>query len=111
MKYRLATVDDVKQIEELFSRSGVGHPRLEFCFVAEENGKIIGAINAVQLHALEMACENTTASKRLFDMMNGAMVSSGKKMIAYTHHSFVGRLLEYVGFIRHLENITIYTKE
>lgn len=111
MTYRLATPDDVPAIVELFARNGVGVPRPEFCFVAEDGGKIVGAINAVQLYALEMACENTTASKRLYDMMNGAMVANGKKLIAYTKSDAVSKLLAFLGFTEHAKNITIYTKE
>ena len=109
MKIRLATIQDKERIEELFERNGVGKPTLANCFVAEDNGEIIGAVNSVPVSVLEMACESPVASRRLYDTMMG--YSTGSHVICYTKNEQVREMLTQMNWIEFHNNVSVLVKE
>ena len=112
MTYRIATPKDIPAINELCDKNGLSHPTLEFCFVAEHDGKLIAYINAMNVRVLDCVGENSLAMKTLYDMMFGGLVVSGAKMVmAYTIKDNVEKLLKKLGYIKAKDKMNIFVKE
>ena len=110
MIYRRAQERDIEQITELCKREGLQSPNLQVCFVAENEGKIVGFINmALEPEIDVVVADNQIAAVRLIDMMMGAC-SIHRRVVCHTEKESVVKLMERFGF-RNLGSTNVLIKE
>lgn len=100
MNYRLATEADLPQIKELCERNSVSVPLINWCFVAEDDDKIIGYVNAGVVGFIEsFVTENSVAGLRLFSMIDGVLrINQVNPTIAGVINPEAGKELVKLGF-------------
>ena len=113
MKYRPAKNSDAEGIRKLCEQEKLAFPLVELCFVAEEDGEIIGFVNIANMPILDtMICKNGVSAVRLFDMAIGALSVTGKPYLkCFTKRPSVVSVAERSGFIVNDTSMTILTKE
>lgn len=98
MNYRRAVEADVEQIKSLCDKEGLRYPNFQVCFVAENDGKVVGFVNmALEPEIDVVIADNQISAVRLIDMMMGAC-SIHKRVICHTKKESVAKLAEKFGF-------------
>src|SRR3990167_4575914 len=98
MKYRLGRTDDIPQIEELCKKQNLPTPTLQLCFVADDEGKIVGFISLSIEAVIDcLISENPVSAVRLMDMMMGACTGH-KRVICQTKRENVVESAKRYGF-------------
>lgn len=112
MTYRLATQNDVEAIKELCKADGLDMPTLQFCMVAEDNGKIIGYTNAMVVPIIDTVCNNPLSAKVLQDRMEGYLLANGYGIeMMFTKREDVEAVAKKYGYVKIKESMQVYAKE
>jgi hypothetical protein len=111
MTYRKAEDKDKDAINELAVSSGFHPPNIGICFVAEDNGKIVGYVNSGIVGFVEsIVSKNPISSVRLFSMAEGAIQQTGiKPVFAGVINETAGKELEKFGY-EELKNTKFYIR-
>jgi hypothetical protein len=100
VNYRLAEEGDYQQIFDLAQKHGIAKPSVGICFVAEDNGVIIGFINGGQVGFIEsIVSESPISASVLHAYMEGALLAGTKSSIlAGIINPVLGSILERFGY-------------
>jgi len=110
MTYRLAKEQDVPQIRELCEREKFLFPNLQLCFVAENEGKIVGFVNMALEPMIDvLISDNPISGVRLMDMVIGSCYMH-KRVLCQTRTEAVVKQAEKYGFTN-LGNMNVLIKE
>lgn len=112
MTYRLAKTEDIPQINALCEKHGLDHPAFGMCFVAEDEGKVVGYCNALAVSLVDAASDNPLAVRPLFDMVQGGLTASGVKFMgAITRQPRIETILCKLGMKKVKDPEVLYMKE
>ena len=88
MNYRPAIKSDIDKIDILCAKENIATPKKGLCFVAEEDGKIIGFINAEARMIIEpMICHDPRVTNVLFNAMQCHLAANGVEEVYLTPHT------------------------
>lgn len=112
MKYRIGKKEDIPQILALAKKHGIPPPNLNNCFVAEQNGNIIGYANGGQVNYIDsFVAENSIAGLYLMAMLEGVVAAQGlPTSFAGTINDKAGDLLLRLGY-EEVKNTRFFVKK